>query len=176
MKYVYGQSWHPTRNQPTEALDEAEALARFNGERPKPEWFTVAAFADDATPGRVPEFYAEITPHGNYAKVFFIDPFGSIHYIFGFRKTGERLFLEYIKAYTYPDMSKYYGQDESIKVVANYYKPDGVVEVETNDDAMPDISVVHVKGVDVSAHWEPIPAFGDWESLGRFDARSNPVG
>ncbi|MFH5877744.1 hypothetical protein [Arthrobacter sp. NA-172] len=175
MKYVYGQRWHPTRNQPTEALDEAEAMARFNGERSKPDWFTVAAFVEDATPEQVPEFYAEITPHGAYAAVYFIDPFGSIHYIFGFRKTGKQLFLEDITAYAYPDMTKHYNQNECAKVVSMYYKTDGVVEVETIDKSQPDISVVHSKDVDVSAHWEPIPAFGDWESLGRFDARWKPL-
>lgn len=175
MKYVYGQSWHPTRNQPTEALDEAEALARFNGERSNPDWFTVAAFADDATSEQVPEFYAEITPHGAYAAVYFIDPFGSIHYIFGFRKTGEQLFLEDITAYTYPAMAKYYGQDECTKVVSYFYKTDGTARVRIDDDAAPDISYMDVKDVDVSAHWEPIPVFGDWESLGRFDARWQPL-
>lgn len=91
------------------------------------------------------------------------------------REPGERLFLEAITSYTYPDMTNHYARNECIQIVSMFYKTDGVVEVETNDKSRPKVSVVHYRDVDVSAHWEPIPAFGNWESLGRFDARLQPL-
>ncbi len=53
-------------------------------------------------------------------------------------------------------------------VETSTYTPEGLVHVTTDDTSKPTVSEEDYRNVDVSEHWEPIPEFGQWESLGRY--------
>lgn len=85
------------------------------------DWFTVAALADDATPEQVPEFYVEITPHGNYAKVFFVDPFGQFTRSLASARRGSDCFLSTCGSLT-PSASPSQDTSTNFQPITVYYE------------------------------------------------------
>ncbi|KZC93893.1 hypothetical protein AWH51_00550 [Clavibacter tessellarius] len=69
----------------------------------------------------------------------------------------------------YPIEPQYYGPDEAVYVAQYLYKPDGYTKEVLMDDADPLTHVSEYRDVDVSKHWEPVPEFGAWASLGKFN-------
>lgn len=170
MKYEYCSQWNKKLLKPIELLSDEQARARFNGEVPEPDhWFTIVAFADDAVGGQAPEFYIELTPHAAVAKTFFVDQHGSVHFIYGFRLKDDRLFLQSITEYRYPDTSKFYRQNECMEVESFQFEVTGLVHRRLHDKSKEFVQESDIRDVDVSGHWEPVLKFGQWASLGRHD-------
>jgi hypothetical protein len=168
MRYIYCHRWNDWLWQPRQPLREKQARARFNGEVPDPnDWFSVVAFGDGMPDSGVPDYVLEVLPHAAYINVFFYDMTHNLRFIYGFEKTEGRMFLSELTEYTYPDDGKRYTQGDCTIVESFIYRPDGYVRSRLDDNARPTIEVTEYRDVDVSAHWEDIPEFGNWEPFGR---------
>ncbi len=166
-RYVYGRAWNPI-SWDVGDIPEAEAGVRFASDD-EDDWFTVAAFAEGVADDGIPEYVMEMLPKAEYVKVQFYDLSRSLRFIYGFRKLDDAMFLDSIVEYTYPDDGIQRRRNECSVVEMLDYKPDGLVHQYKNDKSKPTVEEADYRGVDVSSHWEPIPQFGQWDSIARFD-------
>lgn len=167
--FSYGRNWSGAESRFGDVISEEDARARFAGDIEAPDdWFSVAAWRDgDPETGPV-EYVLEVLPHGTYVNVEFYDLDRRLALVFGFRQHGDRLFREEIVEYTYPADGRYFMLLDASVVETSTYTPEGLVHVTTDDTSKPTVSEEDYRNVDVSEHWEPIPEFGHWESLGRY--------
>lgn len=66
-------------------------------------------------------------------------------------------------------MSKFYRQNECTVVESFQFETTGLVHRRLNDKSKEFVQESDIRDVDVSRHWEPVPEFGQWASLGRHD-------
>lgn len=170
MRYEYAGYWvvAVSGTRANDPYTEEEARKLFASSNTD-DWFSVAAFKDDLPNTAIPEFTLEVLPHAEFIKVFFYDQHRSIRFIYGLRTTGDKLFLEYTTQYTYPDDSHYHERNESSVIESFRFEPGGTVQHRINDKSKPTIQVSDRRPVDVSSNWEPVPGFGQWGHLARFD-------
>jgi hypothetical protein len=167
-RYVYGRAWNYKTlvmgGQIT--VDEARRRYESGGDD---DWFGVAAYAEGVPDGGVPEFSLEIRPRGEFIRVTFFDRECRIAVKYAFTEEDGRLFLREITKWTYPDDGQYYRRDGSLVMENNRYEPDGTLHW-TRTDSVADVTErARYQDVDLSRHWEPIPPFGEWEQVARFD-------
>ena len=156
-------------------IDAEEARRRYaeGGER---EWFGVAAYADGVPDGAPPEYTMEINPWLNFISVSFHDQLCRMRFKFLFGKTDAGvMFLEEIYDFRYPDESTYFTRSGSVLTTNYRYRPDGSMHWYRDDAVKGVIEEADYRDIDVSTHWEPVPEFGEWASITRFD-RTQPVG
>lgn len=165
--YVYGKVWNQTLRKMRDPISETVARQRFE----TGPWFSVARLRTDIL--GIPIWSIELEPHGEVAKVLFYNTVGSIEKSHTFQRTSERLFMEKSIKYHYPDDSCFARMNEADIVTVINYQPDGITYVTTDDITRPDIERTSYEGVNITPNWEPMPKFGDWESLARRD-RSQP--
>lgn len=145
-----------------EPISEHEARLRFE----QGPWFTVVSLSEPSSPA--PDFAIELLPQFEFARVIFYTDAGSIARIHDFEPHDGQLFMVSSTTYTYPDDS-YYGQSKANVVVTIMYSPDGKATLTKDDVSNPQVTQETRTDVDVSANWEPIPEFGDWDGLARCD-------
>ena len=169
LKFEYGRQWSSGRWRLTQPMDESQARLRFDGKVSAPhDWFSVAAWRDGVPTDGPVEFVLEVKPRADFVGVHFYDLDRRLEVVFGFRKHGESLFRESIVEYTYPSDGSYFLQGDASMVETSRYGVDGTLNYIVNDVSRPTIREEDYRNVDVSEHWEPIPEFGQWESLGRY--------
>ncbi|SDH55358.1 hypothetical protein SAMN05192558_111126 [Actinokineospora alba] len=158
MTWSYCEQWNRVLNKPLGPLDEN--MARQFHETGE----TYTAFRDDAGSGRV---LIEIRLETGYAATRFIDEQGRDELAYIFMRNGDKLFLQEIVSYEY-------GQDTGARgriplVVESYtFTPGGVVRHRTDDSRVDTIAVEDIDSVDVSAHWEAIPEFGQYDAIAKY--------
>lgn len=89
----------------------------------------------------------------------------SVHFSFDVRT--DRLFLEFVTNWKYPDGAVLLNQAHQIEEVR--YTPKGIVRHERKDKGAGERIIYDISDVDVSLNWERIPEFGNWDSIARFD-------
>ncbi|WP_162907584.1 hypothetical protein [Allorhizocola rhizosphaerae] len=123
----------------------------------------------DPTGGDVPEAVIEIAWKNNVASVWFFDEFGrqSLNYVFR-RTDDDRLFLHNMIEYEYPDehAETLIGATRTDEI---RFEPDGMTKQIISDDIKQERETIERSDVDVSSHWEPVPKFGEWDSLARWN-------
>jgi hypothetical protein len=166
-RYVYGRAWsHVTWD--IGEIPEAEARVRFASDD-EDDWFSVAAFTEGVSDDGIPEYVLEMMPKATDAKVRFFDLSRSLRFVYEFGRVGDALFLDTIREYTYPDDGVQRRQNEAGVVETLRYTPEGLVHQRKDDTSKPTVEEADYRDVDVSSHWEPIPEFGQWDSIARFD-------
>jgi hypothetical protein len=173
-RFIYGRAWNDKRLVMGGVIAEAEARRRY-AEGGEDDWFGVAAYADGVPDDGVPEYTLEVLPKGTFISTSFYDQLYRMRHKFmsGVREGG-MLFLEDITDWTYPDDGKYVPRDECL-VMTNYrYEVDGTMHWYRSDKVANLIEEADYRDMDISTHWEPVPAFGDWASIARFD-REHPA-
>lgn len=169
MDYAYCREWNDAQWAPIDPISADEARLRFDGGVTESlQWFSVVARRDGVHDDGPVEFVLEVLPHADYVKVKFFEVSHSLGLSFGFTKVEGRLFLDEIVQYTYDDGASYHLESEASVIDASSFVTDGLVHRTVDDTSKPTVLEEDYRGVDVSAHWEPIPEFGQWESLGRF--------
>lgn len=166
-RYVYGRAWNPI-SWDVGDMTEAEARRRFASDDDD-DWFSVAAFAEGVPDDGIPEYVMELLPKAEYVNVQFFDPSRSLRFVYGFRKHGDAIFLDNIVEYTYPDDGMQRRVSESSVMESLSYRPDGLVHQQKEDSSKSTVEEADYRDVDVSSHWEPIPEFGQWDAIARFD-------
>ncbi|TCO62847.1 hypothetical protein EV192_102986 [Actinocrispum wychmicini] len=83
------------------------------------------------------------------------------------------MFLKSIIRWQYGDDSaRLINESELIEEIT--YKVDGTVRREITDEKAHERTVTDYRDVNLDINWEPVPEFGDWGSITRFD-RDKPA-
>lgn len=166
MKATYCERWNDKLRQPIAPLTTQEAHARdVEG-----KLYTVS-LGD----GSIPETLIEVRWEVDYLGVWFLDDAGNRYLKYSFTKeSGSQLFLDNITAWNYPTEVRKYSLNEAESIDEISYRPDGVIRVEATDNRTKMVEVTDKHSVDVSAHWEPVPQFGEWQSVARWDRDQPP--
>lgn len=161
-KVSYCRRWNFRRHTPIDSL-APQAVVEHDARR---EVYSV--ILHDPSGGKVPEAVIEIDWANDFAGVWFFDAFGrrSLNYVF--RRNGDQLFLFNMIAYSYPD------DERSTLSGANHteeftFQENGVARLVVMDDNAQEKATEDRSGIDVASHWEPVPRFGAWDSLARWN-------
>jgi hypothetical protein len=169
MDYKYCHRWDTESRTTIDPISEEEAKRRFRGEVAEPDhWFSGVASKHPGVEGAAPEYVLQVLPRASYVNVNFLDPSCDQRYSYGFTRMDDSLFMSHVTEHRYPGRPQHYGLDEALYVAQYLYKPDGYTKEVVIDDSDPTTHVSEYRDVDVSRHWEPVPEFGVWESLGQF--------
>ncbi|MDA3803985.1 hypothetical protein ACMT9U_06530 [Clavibacter sp. Sh2036] len=169
MMYVYGTRWSGRKRGPLEALTESEARRRFDGLVAEPDhWFSVGVKRDEADELAAPEFILEILPHAKYVKVIFVDQHHTQRFAYGFTNMEGRMFMTDVTEHRYPDAERFRPLNEAVWYESMLIKPTGYVKETVYDYSVNETHLSEYKDVDVTANWEDVPEFGDWERFGKF--------
>jgi hypothetical protein len=112
----------------------------------------------------------EVTVHWqkSYLAVSFIDEQGRTHVQYVFTKVDEkRLFLSEVTIWTYPDGARF--KFEANRIENILIKPDGYSRKRIDDKSSNNIEVSESTDVPVDSNWEPVPVFGEWDSVIRYE-------
>jgi len=158
----YCRRWNFRRHKPIDPLTPQEAVRR-DADR---EVYSV--ILHDPSGGPVPEAVIEIDWANDFAGVWFFDAFGRQSLNYAFRRTGDRLFLFNMMEYSYPDDEPrtLSGSNHTEEFT---FQENGIARLVVIDDDAHEKTTEDRSGVDVATHYEPVPRFGDWDSLARWN-------
>jgi hypothetical protein len=104
--------------------------------------------------------------------VTFLDDVGREYMEYSFSRRGEtRLFLVKVFIWTYPNDDPGLGLGDSMKHEDIRYREDGYVKRIIIDKVEGFKDTAEYSDVPVEDNWEPVPAFGDYWSVGRKERR-----
>lgn len=147
----YCDGWFRARKVAAKPLTAEQARERHTGGK----LYTVLVGAPER-----PSCFVEVVGENGYVGVEFLDEQLREHLAYSFQRTEDsRLFL------SVATWRKYRGESDEVAAAELYYfNRAGSVEVH-NVDVQADSERVGVKEMDVSANYEPWPAFGHYEHL-----------
>jgi hypothetical protein len=152
---TYVDRWSEKWPTEFEELDEDEARRRHDAG----ELYTVLLGDPES-----PSAYIEVRLGVGYVGVLFLDENGrnNLTYLFAKDKTDDRLFLQQV---SWRD----YDEDGKIRNGTSYhFKRDGTIYSEEKDYEKQE-AWKGEKQDDVSGNWEPVPEFGQYDSIARRD-------
>jgi hypothetical protein len=158
----YCRRWNTRRHQPIDPLTPQEAVERDAKREP------YSVILQDASGGQVPEAVIEVDWANDFAGVWFFDAFGRQSLNYAFRRTGDRLFLFNMIEYSYPDdePATLSGATHTEEFT---FQDNGVVRLVIIDEETHEKTTEDRSDVDVTSNWEPVPKFGEWDSLARWN-------
>lgn len=108
-----------------------------------------------------------------YIGVDFLDEVGRpvLHYSFQVIRNNW-MFLSQVTIHEWGQSGRWLS--DSLSFETYHYKQDGTVAREVADQRAKRVARETRVDVPVDVHWEPVPEFGDWASIARYD-RSLPV-
>jgi hypothetical protein len=152
---TYAERWSDAAGGPVDELGEDEARRRHeSGE------LYVAVLGGDERP----RAYVEARLEKGFVGVHFLDEDGrnTVTYVFGREDDDERMFLQRA---TWRDFA---ADGEVARGESYTFKRDGTIYVESKDYVTREASRGEKKD-DVSSNWEPVPAFGEYDSIARLE-------
>jgi hypothetical protein len=113
--------------------------------------------------------YAELDR--GFVEVEFFNLFGTREATYSFRRQPDgRLFLAEVAEYDFDQRTADTGDWDWSSVEEHLFEPDGTSSLTRRrklPDGSTDVTTEDFKGGDFAAHWEPVPAFGEWDSITR---------
>jgi hypothetical protein len=102
--------------------------------------------------------------------VTFLDDFGrkATEYTF-MKKTDESLFLTRVNMWTYPNNEPGLRLSDSSSTEVVNYREDGYVKRVIKNKVERVQETVEYTDVPIDTNWEPIPTFGDYRSIARYE-------
>lgn len=165
MQITYCEAWSDQLRSPTNVMGEPQARERDR--RGEPYCVVLGNTAS-------PEAILEVAWENAYLGVSFIDEEGRIHTKYIFRKMENgKLFLRDVTVWNYPEGAQFEFEADHIESVE--FRPDGYASRTVDDSASDQIEKTEYTDVPVETNWEPVPEFGHWESVARYD-RETPAG
>jgi hypothetical protein len=163
MQVTYCRRWNFMYNQPIDPLTGQQARKRDE----KGELYT-AVLGDPVDPVLLVEVQR---PH---IRVVFFDQFQRQLHHFDFRRHDDKtLFLHEITNWVYPD-DQFREMNEASVITSARFDPPDLSRVEIRDKVAGEVKEKKYREVDLGPHWEPVPEFGDWLSIARYE-REKPV-
>jgi hypothetical protein len=164
MQTIYCQRWNFGMVRPIDPLTVEQARRRDTTGK----LYTVA-LGDPADPDVV----LEIT-RPDIIVVNFFDKLGRKSVAYYWRRTEDnRMFLRTIRRWQYGDDSAW-GLSEAELIEEVAYEPNGIVHHDIRDEKAHERRRVSYRDVPLDINWEPIPEFGDWASIARFERDKSP--
>ncbi|MGQ0839425.1 hypothetical protein [Actinokineospora sp.] len=160
MRWAYCNRWNGLLEAPIDVIDASEASRRHD----LGALYTVVGTGADRT-----ELVIEVRFEKGYVGVKFLDDRGRVGLIYSFKEIEERLFLRKMISYDYGDSQTRGDRADPVIVESLTYAPEGICRQEIDDSRVATIRSVDRDSVDVSTHWEPIPVFGEYDSVARWD-------
>jgi hypothetical protein len=168
-RYEYCYQWSFARKVPMAELTCDEARARFDGRRKEPDdWFSVVARAEEGSNAGAVDFVLEVTEHAGFINTFLCDEWGSIRYIYSFRREPAGMFLFCRTVYTYPEEPRQFLQHQWTTAETILFKLDGYMRRELDDASKPTVEEWEYHNVDMSDNWEAIPEFEQWDAIAKY--------
>lgn len=162
MLVAYCELWSNEMRSPTDVLTEAKARDRHA----RGEQYCVVL----GDPG-APQAILEI---GRSAlRVSFVDEEGRTNTQYLFRKMENgMLFLGDVTTWAYPEGAE--DMSEASRIESAQLRPDGYASRTIDDSSTDQIEKTEYMDVPVETNWEPMPEFGHWESVARYDRDAPP--
>ena len=160
MRWTYCDRWNDLMEEPIDPLKESEARRRHE----TGDLYTVVGEEDSKT-----KLLVEVRLENGYVGVKFLDNLGRNELIFNFKNFDNRLFLRKVISYDYGESQERGGYADPVVIETFTYKPDGTMRREINKTRQKQIEVADYRSIDVHIHWEPVPSFGNYESIARRD-------
>jgi hypothetical protein len=113
---------------------------------------------------------AEVTVHWQKSclAVCFLDDAGRKQVRYVFTMIDEhRLFLANVIAWAYPEGARF--EFEATRIESILCKPGGYTRRKVEDRSSGTIGQAEYAGVPMYSNWEPVPRFGDWASVIRYE-------
>lgn len=173
MRWAYCDRWNGLLEEPIEPFAASEAQRRHETGK----LYTAIGTESDRV-----KVLVEVRLETGYVGVKFLDDLARNELIYSFSVVDGRLFLSEIISYDYGD-SQERGDDADPVAVENFaYTPEGTCRHKVDNSLVETISAEDYHSVDVASHWEPVPPFGDYDSVTkwdretgeRFNPRENP--
>ena len=100
--------------------------------------------------------------------VSFIDKAGRKQVRYVFTMIDEhRLFLANVIAWAYPEGARF--EFEATRIESILCKPSGYTRRKVEDKRSGTVGLAEYAGVPMDSNWEPVPRFGDWVSVIRYE-------
>lgn len=158
---TYCERWNPLLHAPIGILSAEQARTRHDAG----ELYSVV-IGDLAKP----EVLIEVRLERDYVGVWFFDESNTLRVLkYTFKRTSpDTLFMSRVGTWDYPD-----GADQDLRgahtIDSIHYQSDGIVRHESTDTVARRTTTSEYSGVDTEINVEPVPVFGQWESLARRD-------
>ena len=160
MQVTYSRRWNLVLNKPLDPISTEEARQLDEAG----DYYTVT-FGD----GSAPAGYIEVNWEERYLAVYFLDAQVRPWLVYTFVRLDEdRMFMESVLRYEYPDDSARAMSGATLTEELTY-RQDGVVQREVRDDAAHEVRRQTITDVSLDINWEPVPRFGEWDSVARLD-------
>jgi hypothetical protein len=115
-----------------------------------------------------PDVVLDVAWSNSFLAASFIDAQGRTHTKYSFNRIDDsRLFLSEVMVWTYSGDAKYEFEADVVETAT--FRTDGYVRREIDDADSQNIQVSEYSDVPVELNWEPVPRFGDWASVARYD-------
>lgn len=162
MEVTYAFRWNERRSKPATPLTEQQARERDSrGDE-------YAALLQESGE-RCPTVVTVVWETDTVDVKFFDDP-GRLRVNYRFRRMDERmLFLGTVTCYFYPTEDPGLGRSDSNRIEANHFDPEGLLTHTIRDDEAGETVTTKYQDIDVGRNWEPVPTFGDWASISRYE-------
>lgn len=159
MQVTYCELWSSKRRKPTGEMSPENARQRDAAG----ESYCVV-LGDPSAPDAV----IEVVPENNYFNVNFIDDEGRVGTAYGFEKVDDsRLFLAEVTLWTYPQGAR--SKSQASRIETFEFRPDGYAAQTVDESSSDQIQKTEKINISVDTNWEPVPEFGHWESIARYD-------
>lgn len=159
MEITYCETWSWRMRKPTDVMTVEQARSRHA----RGESYCVVTGDPSA-----PQAIIEIVPENSYIEVSFVDSSGRVHTAYGFSKVdSSRLFMAEVTVWSYPEGAR--SKSHASVVESLEYSQDGYMCRSINDKSLDHIKKIEYTDVPVDVNWEPMPEFGRWESIARYN-------
>lgn len=158
---TYCERWNPLLREPIGLLSTEQARARHEAG----ELYSVL-IGDLAKP----EALIEVRLERDYVGVWFFGESSTLRAVkYTFKCTSaDTLFMSKVGTWVYPEDA-----DQDLRgahtIDSIHYQVDGIVRHESRDTVSGQVTTSEYSGVDTGINEEPVPVFGQWDSLARRD-------
>lgn len=164
---TYCERWNPLLRKPIGLFSTEQAGARHDAG----ELYSVV-IGDLAKP----EALIEVRLERDYVAVWFFAEASTLRVLkYTFKRVApDILFLSKIGTWEYPENA-----DQDLRgahtIDSIHYHVDGIVRHESTDTVTGQTTTSEYTGVDTDINKEPVPTFGQWDSLARRDRETAPT-